>query len=83
MKSRRKFLKTTSQVAAYGFLFGQLYACKGAKIPTKIELPAKAVYDMQFLRGGVGFFTERGGTIGWMASKDGIVVVDTQFPEQS
>ena len=60
-----------------------MYACKGAKIPTKIELPAKSVYDMQFLRGGVGFFTERGGTIGWMASKDGMVVVDTQFPEQS
>ena len=83
MKSRRKFLKTTSQLAAYSFLFGQLYACKGSKIPTRIELPAKSVYDMQFLRGGVGFFTERGGTIGWMASKDGIVVIDTQFPEQS
>jgi glyoxylase-like metal-dependent hydrolase (beta-lactamase superfamily II) len=83
MKSRRKFLKTTSQVAAYSFLFGQLYACKGSKFPTKIELQGKPVYDMQFLRGGVGFFTERGGTIGWMASKDGMVVVDTQFPEQS
>jgi len=35
------------------------------------------------LRGGVGYFTERGGTIGWMATKDGIVVVDTQFPDQS
>lgn len=76
-------MKTSSQFAAYSFLFGQLYACKGSKIPTTIELPAKSVYDMQFLRGGVGFFTERGGTIGWMASKDGIVVVDTQFPEQS
>ncbi|MCK7530603.1 MAG: MBL fold metallo-hydrolase [Marinilabiliales bacterium] len=35
------------------------------------------------LRNNVGFFTERGGTIGWMISKDGLVVVDTQFPEQA
>ena len=83
MKDRRTFLKTSAQLAAYSFLFGQLYACKGAKIPSEIVLPSKASYDMQFLRGGVGFFTERGGTIGWMASKDGLVVVDTQFPEQS
>jgi len=43
------------------------------------ELP----YTMKPLRNNVGFFTERGGTIGWMISKNGIVVVDTQFPEQS
>jgi len=83
MNSRRNFIKTTSQLAAYSFLFGQLYACKGSKIPTKIMLPSDSAYNMQFLRGGVGFFTERGGTIGWMASKDGMVVIDTQFPEQS
>ena len=40
-------------------------------------------YTMKPLRNNVGFFTERGGTIGWMISKNGIVVVDTQFPEQS
>lgn len=83
MRNRRNFIKTTSQVAAYSFLFGHLYACKGSNIPTKIELPDSSAYNMQFLRGGVGFFTERGGTIGWMASKDGMVVIDTQFPEQS
>ena len=83
MKSRRTFLKTTGQIAAYSFLFGHLYACKGSKIPMEIILPTKSTYDMQFLRGGVGFFTERGGTIGWMASEDGMVVIDTQFPEQS
>jgi glyoxylase-like metal-dependent hydrolase (beta-lactamase superfamily II) len=38
---------------------------------------------MKYLRGDIGIFTERGGTIGWLANKDGIVVVDTQFPEQS
>ena len=40
-------------------------------------------YTMKPLRNNVGFFTERGGTIGWMISKNGIVVVDTQFPDQS
>jgi len=83
MKNRRDFIKTSAQVAAYSFLFGHLYSCKGSKIPTKIELAADSPYNMQYLRGGVGFFTERGGTIGWMASKDGMVVIDTQFPEQS
>ena len=40
-------------------------------------------YEMKPLRNNVGYFTERGGTIGWMLTKEGIVVVDTQFPEQS
>ena len=38
---------------------------------------------MSSIRNNVGLFTERGGTIGWMISENGIVVVDTQFPEQS
>jgi len=38
---------------------------------------------MDYIRGNIGFFTERGGTIGWMAGKDGIVIIDTQFPEQA
>ena len=33
------------------------------------------------LRGDVGVFTGRGGTIGWLASKDALAVVDTQFPD--
>ena len=83
MNTRRKFLKTTAQVSAFTFLYGQLFAYKGSRIPTTFKLPSDAGYNMELLRGGVGFFTERGGTIGWMASEDGIVVVDTQFPEQS
>ena len=46
-------------------------------------LEVETPYQMTALRNNVGYFTERGGTIGWMISKDGIVVVDTQFPEQS
>lgn len=35
------------------------------------------------LRRNVGYFTERGGTIGWLAAKDGLVVVDSQYPESA
>lgn len=38
---------------------------------------------MKPLRNNVGIYTERGGTIGWLISNDGIVVIDTQFKEQS
>ncbi len=31
------------------------------------------------LRGGVGIFTGQGGTIGWLVSPDGVIVVDTQM----
>ena len=43
----------------------------------------EAPFKMQPLRRNVGIFTERGGTIAHMITKNGIVVVDTQFPEQA
>lgn len=33
------------------------------------------------LRGDVGYFTARGGTIGWLVNSDGALAVDTQFPD--
>jgi len=33
------------------------------------------------IRGNVGFFTGRGGTIGYLINEAGIVVVDSQFPD--
>lgn len=38
---------------------------------------------MVLLRRNVGFFKERGGTIGWLNDPHGIVVIDSQWPEQS
>ena len=35
------------------------------------------------LRRGVGTFTQRGGTIGWLVTDDGIVVVDTPYPKSA
>lgn len=45
--------------------------------------PAPLVTEFRPLRGGVGLFTGRGGTIGWLSNKDALVVVDTQFPESA
>ena len=39
--------------------------------------------EMRLLRNNVGIYLERGGSIGWMLDKDGVVVIDTQFPEQA
>ena len=33
------------------------------------------------IRRNVGYFTARGGTIGWLVNKDSLVTVDTQFPD--
>lgn len=33
------------------------------------------------LRRNVGYFTDRGGTIGWLAAEDGFVVIDSQYPQ--
>jgi len=41
---------------------------------------AQTPFKMSILRGDVGIFTEQGGTIGWMMNKEGMVVVDSQFP---
>jgi len=43
--------------------------------------PASSPFVFTPLRRGVGIFTGRGGTIGWLASTDALAVVDTQFPD--
>jgi cyclase len=35
------------------------------------------------LRNNVGVYTEKGGTIGWFASKDSSAVIDSQFPDSA
>lgn len=39
------------------------------------------VTRFETIRRNVGYFTGRGGTIGWMVNPDAVVVVDTQFPD--
>ena len=47
------------------------------------NLYGAAAYEMKEIRGGVGYFKERGGTIAWCVQGDEIAVVDSQFPEQA
>ncbi len=37
--------------------------------------------NFKMVRGKIGIYTERGGTIGYFAGKDALIVVDTQFPD--
>jgi glyoxylase-like metal-dependent hydrolase (beta-lactamase superfamily II) len=73
--NRREFLTTASLVLAGG-AFGRvsLAASGQAQAPP----PAPAFTD---LRGNIGIFTARGGTIGWFVSPDGVVVIDSQYPD--
>jgi glyoxylase-like metal-dependent hydrolase (beta-lactamase superfamily II) len=47
------------------------------------EMFQQPAWKIKMLTDDIGVFTERGGTILFYLSKEGIVVVDSQFPEQS
>jgi cyclase len=71
---RRNFLRNTSlSFGALSLLNTKLFANMLKEDPWK----------MKMLRNNVGIFTEKGGTIGYLLTDKGIVVVDAEFPEQS
>jgi cyclase len=71
---RRIFLRSASLASASLPLMQMgLFASFLPEVPWK----------MKMLRNNVGIFTEKGGTIGYLISPDGIVVVDAEFPEQA
>jgi cyclase len=74
--NRREFLATSSLVLAGG-AFGRL-PLLGQQPPQ--PPPITTFTD---LRGNVGIFTGRGGTIGWLVSPDGVVVIDSQSPDMA
>jgi cyclase len=71
---RRNFLKTTALTAASLTLM---------RNRSFASLLADPTYQFKPLRNNVGMFAEKGGTIAWMINKEGIVVVDAEFPEQA
>jgi cyclase len=71
---RRSFIRNTSLTTAALAFFNQQMAAAFFLQPA---------YKIKMLTDDIGVFTERGGTILFYISKKGIVVVDTQFPEQS
>lgn len=71
---RRTFIARTSILAAAGFL---------ARPVSWAQAPKAAPVNPEFkpLRREVGYFTARGGTIGWLANSNALAAVDTQFPD--
>jgi glyoxylase-like metal-dependent hydrolase (beta-lactamase superfamily II) len=71
--NRREFIRL-SVVLSAGAAFARRVAAQAAAGPVSATV-------FQPLRRDVGIFTGRGGTIGWLASRDALAVVDTQFPD--
>jgi cyclase len=72
---RREFIYSSAGSLVLSLLAGkQLLARTGLQEPP---------YSMKEVRSGVSIFSEKGGTIAFLTTKEGIVVVDAQFPEQS
>jgi cyclase len=70
---RRSFIQNSA------LAFGALTLAQQKLLTAFFDDPWK----ITMLRNDVGIFTEKGGTIAFLLSKKGIVVVDSQFPEQS
>lgn len=69
--NRRAFIKSSSLITAGLFL-------PANKLIAALQ---EDLDNMKTLRNNVGFYTERGGTIGWYISDDAVVVIDSQFPD--
>jgi cyclase len=76
--TRRQFL-TRSSILVVGVL-GHPSASAGQASSPPANQPIQPSAEFRPLRGDVGFFTGQGGTIGWLVSPDGVVVVDAQMP---
>ncbi|MBM3202871.1 MBL fold metallo-hydrolase, partial [Candidatus Woesearchaeota archaeon] len=74
--NRRDFLNHASSLMAAGLLVRA-----GAAAQTPKASSAAVVPEFKPLRREVGFFTARGGTIGWLVNATAMAAVDTQFPE--
>lgn len=70
---RRQFIHNSA------FAFGSLALADQQILKAFFEDPWK----IKMLTDNIGIFTEKGGTIAFLLSDEGIVVVDSQFPDQS
>jgi glyoxylase-like metal-dependent hydrolase (beta-lactamase superfamily II) len=71
--NRRHFL-TLSSAALAAVPFRSILLAQGGKPPAWTP-------KFEAIRRNVGYFTARGGTIGWLVNPDAVLVVDTQFPD--
>lgn len=72
--NRREFVKASTLAAVAGALPSAVASAQQPNPPS-----APAIFTP--LRRNVGIFNQRGGTIGWLVSPDGLLVVDTQFAD--
>jgi len=65
------------------FLFSTALAAGAFTLGGKRSLASVLAdpYQFRLLRNNVGMFAEQGGTIAWLMNKEGIVVVDAEFPD--
>ncbi len=78
--NRRDFIVSSSLLVSSGLVArAQSPAPAAAKAPP--PAPAPTVTEFRPLRRGVGIFTARGGTVGWLVNKDAVAAVDTQFAD--
>jgi glyoxylase-like metal-dependent hydrolase (beta-lactamase superfamily II) len=85
---RRDFLLRSSLLASAGVMAraslraqAPVKSAAPGAAPKPAMVPAATVTEFKALRRDVGIFTGRGGSIGWLASKNALVAVDTQFPD--
>lgn len=69
---RRSFLRNA------GLTAGVMALSSKDLLAAFMQQPA---YKIKMLRGDIGIFTERGGTIGFYQSAEGYAVIDSQFPD--
>jgi len=73
---RRDFLLHSSVLTTAGLLARSTACAQPSKGAAASSTP-----EFTPLRRNVGYFTARGGTIGWLSSRDALAAVDTQFPD--
>src|SRR5688572_7968802 len=85
--NRRDFLLRSSMFTTAGLLTRSIAAEKSSSSAESksgarpASAPAPATPEFKSLRRDVGYFTARGGSIGWLVNKDALAAVDTQFPD--
>jgi glyoxylase-like metal-dependent hydrolase (beta-lactamase superfamily II) len=79
MLTRRDFLLTSTGALAAGTFGRFTFLAPAAARLQQQQAPITPV--VKELRRNTGFFTARGGTIGWLINPGGAVAVDSQFPD--
>ncbi len=71
--NRKEFLRSGALITGGILLQGHKYFLRDNEQPAGFKV----------IRDNFGIFNERGGTMGWYASKGAVVVIDSQFPESA